>query len=896
MKKKVLQNNNGVVICDSIVMSVKKKRHDFRKPEAVFIAVMGFVSVIMSFLGMFEFNYNQNTLIMAMFGFSVFYIALSLIGKRALWVMLGSVLVFVFTAYKMLDSIASGFKFMYNIVYSDSYHTEINYYKSLPPQLEEYSVTTLFVFCVWLLAIIIYFFTIYHPNPILPLIATFPILEIGLYNGIEIPIFWGVTTVAYWLALLAMSTIDIGELNGGTGGFVRKDNVFFPKRQMRLKVTEKCGLFIIISTLIITALSILIINISGYERSEELNRKRIEIRDAINSFSLENLAESVSKITSVFGFSFDYEDHRLGTTDRLKFKNTTDLIVTIDRKHNGAIYLKEYTGSVYEKNSWADFSDSTYKNQLFSDFRKYGVYPQDFPSLFGRNAVPDIPTMTMSIKSKLRDSKSFSPYGTDNYGNLTYDKDRTVSSKRKNDSEFSYKFIAVNNDVLASCLVEPSVNIYSASGIYNEEVRDKVYQYCNENGVFDHDDVFYTENEMPYNNDEYVYSNGNVLLGQLLQTRYKEFVYNNYLQLPDNKNMDEVREEYADILHYAEKANSASEKLEVLTMIRERIDAHNVYSLSPGKTPSNRDFVNYFLLENHKGYCIHYATSGVILARMAGIPARYATGYVIVGEDFNEQNANSDGSYTITLKDNRSHAWAEIYLDGYGWVPFEFTAGYSDTSISTETTTQNTVTVTVTETTTTVTPDSEPRTTSRRSSIKPSANTTVTTTTADKSGFAGGSPKNNGKNDKPKTIPKSLKIFLIVLFSTGGIALIIYLRRRIIISSRIKNFTTGGNSKRAVSMYDYAEKLLASQKLRKGDMKFSEFAELAEENMSGKLFNEGDFNNFMDISLKAGFSNISPGNEEIKFCRKFVSELSGKIYEQSDFIHKFIIKFITVLR
>lgn len=893
MKKKVLQNNNGVVICDSIVMSVRKKRPNLRKPEAVFIAVMGFVSVIMSFLGMFDFSYSHSTLIMSAVGFSVFYIILSVVGKRALWVMLGSVLVFIFTAYRNISGIASGFKFMYNIVYSDSYHTEISYYKSLPPAMEEQSVTTLFVFCVWLLAIIIYFFTIYHPNPILPLLATFPVLEIGLYNGIEVPVFWGISTVAYWLALLAMSTIDIGEFSGGSGGFVRKDNVFFPKRQMRLKVTEKCGLFIVITTLIITAVSALFINTSGYKRSDELNRKRVEIRDAINSFSLENLAESVSRITSVFGFSFTYENHKLGTTDRLKFKNTTDLIVTVDRKHDSAIYLKEYTGSVYGDNSWSDLSDSTYKNPLFSDFKDYNVYPQDFPSLFGRNAVPDTPTMTIWIKSKLRDNKSFSPYGTDNFGNLTYNKDMTVSSKRKDDSEFSYKFIAVNNDIIASHLGEPSVNIYSAGNIYNEEVRNKVYKYCTENGIFDHDDIFYTENEMPFNNDEYVYSNGNVLLGHLLQARYKEFVYNNYLQVPDNKNTEEVREAYADVLQYAENAHSASEKLEALTMIRERIDSQNVYSLSPGKTPSNRDFVNYFLLENHKGYCIHYATSGVMLARMAGIPARYATGYVIVGEDFNEENSNGDGTYTITLKDNRSHAWAEIYLDGYGWVPFEFTAGYSDTSIVTGTTTPNTVTDTATMTTT-VARNSERQTMSRRSSVKPSTSTVTTTVT---SGVAGVAPKHHSNgNGNTKTIPKSLKIIFTVIISAGGIVLITYLRRRIIITSRIKNFTTGDNSHRAVSMYSYAEKLLASQKLRKGDLKFSEFAELAEKNMSGKLFSEGDFSRFMDISLTAGFSNASPDSEEIKFCRKFVTELSGKIYEQSNFIHKFIMKFITVLK
>lgn len=889
MKKKILQNNNGVAICDSIVMSVKKKRPNTRKPESIIIAVAGYLSVIMSFLGMFEFNYNRSSLITSAVLMSLFYIAVSLIGKRALWVMLGSVAVFVVSAYKMLDSIATGFKFMYNVVYSDAYHTEINYYKSLPPALEEHSVTVLFVFCAWLLAMIIYFFTIYHPNPILPLVATFPIVEVGLYNGIEIPIFWAVMTVAYWLALLSMSTTDIGEINGGNGGFVRKDNVFFPKRQMRLKVTEKCGLFIILVTLIITAVASVFINVSGYKRSDELNRKRVEIRDAINSFSIENLAESVSRITSVFGFSFTYDRHRLGTTDRLKFKNTTDLIVNIDRISESAIYLKEYTGSVYDNNEWTDLSDSTYKNQLFSDFKEYGVYPQDFPALFGRNAVPDIPTTNIWIKSKLKDDKSFAPYGTDNFGNLTYNQDMTVSSKRKNESEFSYKFVSIPNDTIARNLGEPMENIYSAGAVYNAELAEKVRRYCTENGLFVYDDVFNTVNEMPFNNDDYVYSNGNVLLGQLLQTRYKDFVYNNYLQVPDNKNMKEVREAYGDIIQYAEGAESAEEKIAVLTALRERIESENEYSLSPGKTPANRDFVNYFLLENHKGYCIHYATSGVMLARMAGIPSRYATGYVIVGEDFSDTNANGDGSYTITLKDNRSHAWAEVYLDGYGWVPFEFTAGYSDTTIVT-----TTAPPPPTEAETTATPVELSNTSTRQSSRRSSVafTTTRTTTTA----VVGTSPVHKGGKGTKKAIPESAKNVIAVILTLGGAVTAVYLRRRIIIAVRAKKFTDGKNSERVTAMYNYAEKLLKSQKISRDDLSFTDFAQLAEKNMGGKAFNSGDFSKFMDISLKAGFSSESPDDEEINFCDKFVTEFAGSIYEQSDFVRRCVMKFVTVLK
>ena len=888
MKKKNISNNNGVMICDSIIMSVKKKRPDIRKAEAVLISVLGFASVIMSFLGMFTFRFNESQFIFCAVFVSLFYIIVSLIGKRSLWIMIVSVVVFVGMAYRKIVTIADGFKFIYNVIYSTSYHTEIQYYKSLSPVMEEEAVTVFFMFCLWLLAMIIYFFTIYHPNPILPLLATFPILETGLYNGIEIPIFWGVMTIAYWLALLSMSTIDTGEINGGNNGFVRKDNTFFPKRQMRLKVTEKCGLFIIIVVIAITALSSCIINLSNYKRSDELNRKRVEIRDAINSFSFENIADSISRITSAFGFEFKYENHKLGTTDRLKFKNTTDLIVTFDQPQQNAVYLKEYTGSSYGDNEWSDLKDSAYDNPVFQYFKEYEVYPQDFASLFLRNIFPEIQTSTVWINSKLRDDKSFAPYGTDNFGNLTYDMDRGVSSKHKGESEFSYKFISAESESIASFLGDPMQNIYSASLIYNDDIKNRLVQYCNENGLFDYDDIFYTENEMPFNNDNYAYSNGNVLIAQLFQSRYKEFVYANYLDVPDNKNMREIREAYADILSY--DTTYATDKLTVLKAIRERIDQQNNYSLSPGRTPANRDFVNYFLLENHKGYCIHYATAGVMLARMAGIPARYATGYIVVSDDFTNENHNGDGTYTITIKDNRSHAWAEVYLDGYGWIPFEFTAGYSDNVIPEETTAPETSTVT--KTTTTEISRNEQQTTTRHNSGK------VTTTKQTTTGSAGIGIKtlpDNTSNNTGFTFPKALKNVIIAVISAGVLTFIVLARRKIILNSRERKFTTGNNSAKATNIYSYAEKLLATQKLKQDEMNFREFAEKTEKSFSEKLFTSGDFSRFMDISLRAGFSNDTPDNDEINFSANLVNDMSEKIYEQSDFIHKFIMKFVTVL-
>ncbi len=225
MKKTIIQNNNGITICDSIVMSVKRRSLNLRKAEAAAIAVSGMIAVIKSFLGMFDFYFDSTLLMFAAIGFSILYITLSVIEGKALWVLTASIPLYVFCAYKSFDRISLGLKYVYNVIYSAAHETSLNYYKRLAPENEEECVTTLFVFAVWLLAIVIYYFTICRPNPVLPLLVTFPIIEIGLYHGIEIPVFWGVLVVAYWISLLGMSTIDVGEYSGGFGSFVRKDNL-----------------------------------------------------------------------------------------------------------------------------------------------------------------------------------------------------------------------------------------------------------------------------------------------------------------------------------------------------------------------------------------------------------------------------------------------------------------------------------------------------------------------------------------------------------------------------------------------------------------------------------------------------------------------------------------------
>ena len=57
---------------------------------------------------------------------------------------------------------------------------------------------------------------------------------------------------------------------------------------------------------------------------------------------------------------------------------------------------------------------------------------------------------------------------------------------------------------------------------------------------------------------------------------------------------------------------------------------------------------------------------------MDGVPARYATGYAVPAGEFYENG----GNYMAEVPDSMAHSWAEIYLDGTGWVPVEATPGY----------------------------------------------------------------------------------------------------------------------------------------------------------------------------------------------------------------------------
>ena len=89
------------------------------------------------------------------------------------------------------------------------------------------------------------------------------------------------------------------------------------------------------------------------------------------------------------------------------------------------------------------------------------------------------------------------------------------------------------------------------------------------------------------------------------------------------------------------------------------------YTLQPQLITEN-DFVDRFLFDTQSGFCEHFAYSFVALMRLMGIPARIVGGYM--GGEINPLNG------TVTVRELDAHAWAEVWVEGRGWIRVDPTA------------------------------------------------------------------------------------------------------------------------------------------------------------------------------------------------------------------------------
>lgn len=89
------------------------------------------------------------------------------------------------------------------------------------------------------------------------------------------------------------------------------------------------------------------------------------------------------------------------------------------------------------------------------------------------------------------------------------------------------------------------------------------------------------------------------------------------------------------------------------------------------ETENKENYIDDFLFKTKKGFCVHFARSFIILARLNNLSAREVSGYHINIK--RPENEVYKGFTYVTGKN--SHMWPEVYIDGK-WITYEVTPGY----------------------------------------------------------------------------------------------------------------------------------------------------------------------------------------------------------------------------
>ncbi|MCU1465966.1 MAG: hypothetical protein JWM72_1894 [Actinomycetia bacterium] len=113
-------------------------------------------------------------------------------------------------------------------------------------------------------------------------------------------------------------------------------------------------------------------------------------------------------------------------------------------------------------------------------------------------------------------------------------------------------------------------------------------------------------------------------------------------------------------------AAGATNRFDKVRAFESWLGANTRYSLNAPLSPSGVDVVDNFLFNSRVGWCEQIASSLVMMARAAGIPARLVTGFVPGSRD------SLTGRFLVRERD--AHAWAEIYFPGIGWQGFDPTS------------------------------------------------------------------------------------------------------------------------------------------------------------------------------------------------------------------------------
>lgn len=451
------------------------------------------------------------------------------------------------------------------------------------------------------------------------------------------------------------------------------------------------------------------------------------------------------------------------------------------------MYMRGFVGSKYTEDGWED-----------SDLKIYGG---DYEGVFDWFSSNDYSPLT-NLSAYVTQSAE---HGGEAKENSIYVEVSNISARRK------YQYVP-------ECVTYGSLeNLYAPKNDVNFRSqglgREKDY-------FFDMVDVMNNDYKAIYGETWYQDQTGDKLFHDS-ENVYGTFARTYYEDVPD-----ELRA-YFD--SHAPNAGQKMNPFDAIKVVRDYTAGNMSYSNDADEYSGDEDFVIEMLSGHQSGYSAHFATAATMLFRYYGIPARYVEGYLVNPEA---------GSDVISVTDEDSHAWVEIYAGGLGFIPIEVTPGYYSDDDDTGMSNANSGT-----TPQTIPPEPEDQ-----------------------------QEDNGGGGGSMETV---LLIGYIILGLVALFAVVLIIRRIICAILRRKRMNDKDSEKSIAASGDYMAALMAYQKKN------------LEDNISPQL---------LELLQQYKFSRYIPTEEDARFVRSSALDMKKKVVHEENILSRIKMGFWNALR
>ncbi len=451
------------------------------------------------------------------------------------------------------------------------------------------------------------------------------------------------------------------------------------------------------------------------------------------------------------------------------------------------MYMRGFVGSKYTEDGWED-----------SDLKIYGG---DYEGVFDWFSSNDYSPLT-NLSAYVTQSAE---HGGEAKENSIYVEVSNISARRK------YQYVP-------ECVTYGSLeNLYAPKNDVNFRSqglgREKDY-------FFDMVDVMNNDYKAIYGETWYQDQTGDKLFHDS-ENVYGTFARTYYEDVPDDLRA------YFD--SHAPNAGQKMNPFDAIKVVRDYTAGNMSYSNDADEYSGDEDFVIEMLSGHKSGYSAHFATAATMLFRYYGIPARYVEGYLVNPEA---------GSDVISVTDEDSHAWVEIYAGGLGFIPIEVTPGYYSDDDDTGMSNANSGT-----TPQTIPPEPEDQ-----------------------------QEDNGGGGGSMETV---LLIGYIILGLVALFAVVLIIRRIICAILRRKRMNDKDSEKSIAASGDYMAALMSYQKKN------------LEDNISPQL---------LELLQQYKFSRYIPTEEDARFVRSSALDMKKKVVHEENILSRIKMGFWNALR